>query len=219
MGSFVPRGGVFDGAGIAYEPYAQDYWGPGRPAVPAFPPAGPAVPMAIQQRRLGFQGMGRYPGAMPIGPVVPPGHPLREKPGPAVAAVRRMELIGRGGTMFAPVFPCPITRAPIMTDKGERGGIFDGPYVPCDYDVTEQRMVPEAIRTLPLPSGATALVPVPEAGTTPRPILPASRPLYQKTFILGPGMQSLSPPAAPTSVRLLPMSGFGSGPDGMGCCG
>ena len=219
MGSFVPRGGVFDGPGIAYAPYAQDYWGAAKRRLPAWPPTGHAVPMRGVRRRVGFRGMGIYPGALPVTGGITPSQPITEKPGPGIATALPTEMIGRGGTLFTPVFPCPVTRAPMLTNKGERGGIFDGPYVPCDYDTSMQAAVPKAIRTLPLPSGATALEPVPEAGVTPKKILPTARPLYQKTFTIGPEMPSLSPPAAPTGLKLLPAAGFGAGPDGIGCCG
>jgi hypothetical protein len=228
MGAFVPKGGVFDGAGVAYEPYGMDYWGAGRRAVPPYPQPGPALPMAIRARRLGFQGLGVYPGPPPmIGPGSQVGPPMTAMPPKPIApappvneAARRQELIGRGGTLFTPVFPCPVTRAPLMEHTtGERGGIFDSPNVPCDFDVAAQRGVPEAIRTLPLPSGATAVRAVPEAGAAPMRILPEGNQIYQKTFTIGPAMPALSPPTAPTGVRLLPTAGFGSGPDGTGCCG
>jgi hypothetical protein len=162
-----------------------------------------------------------------VGPGPQGGPPMTAMPpkrvpaaSPAAEAARRQELIGRGGTLFTPVFPCPITRAPYIDHTtGERGGIFDSPNVPCDFHTEAQRAVPEAIQSLPLPSGATAMRPVPEAGAPPMRVMPEGTRLYEKTFTIGPAMPALSPPAAPTGLRLLPTAGFGSGPDGIGCCG
>jgi hypothetical protein len=172
--------------------------------------------MAIRQRRVGFQGLGVYPGPLPSAapqPVAPAS--------PVVEEQRRMELIGRGGTLFTPVFPCPITRAPFMEHTGERGGIFDSPNVPCDFDVAAQKSVPEAIRTLPLPAGATAIKPVPEDSPPMRRVLPEKRPLYQPSMMIAAAAPPTAAPAAPVALRrvdVAPVAGCGLGPDGIGYC-